>query len=157
MLLAVDEETDEAVGVFFEDFFPASREAAIADGVVIELNDLGLLFPEGEEAEASGLIGVLELENLEDRLGVVVNVPCVAVVVPHQGFNPAEDGGFRVAEFISEDALETEGEDVISLIVIVEGIPHAVHEVERVFELATGEAGEDFFLHQLGHGAGASF
>lgn len=149
MFLAVEEKADEAVGVFFKDCFSAGEKAAVSNGVVVE--GFRFLFDEtegefGAETKAF-LFGVLEFEDFEDRFGVVVDVTRVGVVVAHEGLDPTENRFLRVVEFIGEDALEAEGENVVSFVVVVECVTDAVEEVEGVFEFASGKTTEDVSSH----------
>ena len=86
---------------------------------------------------------------------MVVYVAGVGVVVPHEGFDTPQNGLFRVAEFISQNPLETEGQDVVSLVMIVERIADPVEKVEGVLEFASRQSAEDAARDEFGHRAGS--
>ncbi len=54
-----------------------------------------------------------------------------------------------VSEFVCDDALEAKGEDVVSFVVIVEGVSNAVEEVKGGEEVVVGGFGEDLFLEKV--------
>ena len=107
--MTVDEETDEAIGVFFENVFSACRKPFVLNGVIVE--GFGLLFDEAKSKTGANagvtFFFVLEFEDFEDRAGVVVHAASVSVILPHEHFDPTEDCFLRVAKFIGDYALKS--------------------------------------------------
>ena len=90
---------------------------------------------ESEGAEDGGL----DLRNFEDASCMLVNVPCVEVIVTHQGLNPAELGLMAIVKIFSNDPLKSESKDISAFsCVVVKTITEPMKKVEAFLELTTG-------------------
>ena len=123
-----------------EDLLGGCREATVLSCKPIELfagrsSEEGDSKRESERAEYRGL----DLCDLKDAGGMLVNISSVEVVVPHESLNPAELGLMSIVKLFCDDSLKPESKDVSAFsCMIVKAIADAVQKIEAFLEFGTG-------------------
>lgn len=140
MLLAMQKEAKETSWFLAEDLLGGCRETAVLSDKSIELfgcrsSEEGDSKRESERAEDRSL----DLCDLEDAGGMLVNISSVEVVVPHKSLDPAELGLMSIVKLFCNDSLEPESKDVSAFsCVIVKAIADAVQKIEAFLEFGAG-------------------
>ena len=140
MFLTMQKEAEETSWFLAEDLLGGRRETAVLSDKSIEpfggrSSEEGNSKRESERAEDRSL----DLRDLEDAGGMLVNISSVEVVVPHKSLDPAELGLMPIVKLFCNDSLEPESKDISAFsCVIVKAIADAVQKIEAFLELGTG-------------------
>ena len=147
--LGVVEGPDHAVGIVVEDLTGLGLDAPVAGHEPVELFDFR---PRPEHGEESGrLFDRPGLHPLERRFGEEVDVPRVAVEIPHERLDLAENGFLLVVERDRDFALELEREGVYRPVIQVMHLGACPEqEIVSVFEQPALGLAQDSCLDQLG-------
>ena len=140
MFLAMQKQAEETSWFLAEDLLGGRRETTVLSCKSIELfggrsSEEGDSKRESERAEYWSL----DLCDLEDAGGMLVNISSVEVVVPHESLNSAELGLMSIVKLFCDDPLKPESKDVSAFsCMIVKAIADAVQKIEAFLEFGTG-------------------
>jgi len=144
MFLAMEKKTQESPGIFFEDPVMLGGESALLGNETVKFPDPGFSaegYPGGKAEGAQDRC--FNLSDFKDAGGVLVDVPRVQIVIPHEGFNASQFGPVPILEGLGDNSLEPQGQNVGGLPgMIVHAVADPMEEVETLAQFVAGVGSE---------------